>query len=141
MRRILYITLFLLLVQQLKAQQTSLVGTYQVDLIKTLELMEGEWKQKYDGLEAPAKERANLSMADRVFVFHDNGQIEVRWKVNGTDKTATGTWELKEEDKLIIKIGEQTTQYTVSRPTNSDLVLKNASGKGFFNNLYLLNAG
>lgn len=141
MKRILYMALLMLLVQQLNAQQISLSGSYQVDLNKTLELMEGEWKQKYDGLEMQAKERANQSMGDRIFIFQEGGQIEVRWKVNGSDKAVTGTWELKEEDKLIIKIGEQTTQYTFNLLSENGLILKNASGKGFFNNLYLVKAG
>jgi hypothetical protein len=99
--------------------------------------MEGEWKQKYDRLETHAKDRANQSMMDRQFIFKDGGQVEVHWVYNGSSKFVTGTWELNGEENLYIKIGEQTTEYTVSRPSATSLILRNSKGKGFFNSLYL----
>lgn len=140
MRRISYYILFsllmLLVIEQLHGQQ-PLTGSYKVELSKTLALMEGEVKQKYEALDDQAKQRAGASMAGRVFTFQEDGQIEVRWNANGTERTTTGTWELKGDDELQIKMGEQVTEYNVSRPTEADLILRNSKGRGLFNNLYL----
>lgn len=135
----IYISL-LLLVKQVYAQEAMITGSYKVDVIKSVSLMEGEVKQKYEELDSSVKERAKESMKDRVFNFQEDGQVEVRWKVNGSERVANGNWELKGDDILTIKIGEQVTEYSISRPTESDLVLKNPNGKGLFGNLYLTRA-
>lgn len=122
--------------QQVYGQQT-LEGTYTVDLAKTLALMEGDNKQKYESLEAPVKQRANQSMEGRVFIFKEGGRLEVRWKANGSDKFAEGTWELKDQENLLLKVGEQATEYQMSWSTETDIVIKNENGRGFFSNLYL----
>lgn len=122
--------------QQVFGQQT-LEGTYTVDLAKTVALMEGDNKQKYEGLETSVKQRANQSMEGRVFVFKEGGGLEVRWKANGSDKFAEGTWEMKDQENLLLKVGEQTTEYQVSWSAETDVVIKNESGRGFFSNLYL----
>lgn len=137
MKRISYSIFMLLIIQQLSAQQPLPTGTYKVDLNKTLALMEGEVKQKYEALDDQAKQRAGASMAGRVFIFRENGQIEVRWNANGTERTTTGNWELKGDDELQIKMGEQVTEYSISHPTQTRLILRNSKGRGLFNNLYL----
>jgi hypothetical protein len=136
MKKYYYIILLVFATQQVYGQQT-LEGTYTVDLAKTVALMEGDNKQKYEGLDASVKERANQSMDGRVFVFKEGGQLEVRWNANGSDKFAEGNWELKDQEKLLLKVGEQTTEYQVSWSTATDIVIKNKSGRGFFSNLYL----
>jgi len=136
MKKFYYIILFVFAMQQVYGQQT-LEGTYTVDLAKTVDLMEGDKRQKYEGLEVSVKERANQSMEGRVFVFKEGGRLEVRWKVNGSDKFTDGTWELKDQENLMLKVGEQTTEYQVSWSTETDIVIKNEKGRGFFSNLYL----
>jgi hypothetical protein len=136
MRKFYYIILLIFTMQQVYGQQT-LEGTYTVDLAKTVALMEGDSKQKYESLEASVKERANQSMEGRVFVFKEGGRLEVRWKANGSDKFVEGTWGLKDQEKLLLKVGEHTTEYQVSWSTATDIVIKNESGRGFFSNLYL----
>jgi hypothetical protein len=123
--------------QQGYAQQVSLIGTYRVHLANTLAVMDNEGKHKYEALDAQAKERARLSIEHRVFVLREGGQIEVRWKVNGSDKTASGTWELKDGDELVIEVEERITKFSYSQPTANALVLKNTNGKGLFNNLFM----
>lgn len=136
MRKFYYLILLLCSMHQIYGQQTF-VGSYKVDIAKSLSLMEGEIKQKYEGLDSAVKERAKESMKDRVFNFKEEGQVEVRWNVNGSERVADGSWEFKSDDILTIKIGEQVTEYSVSKPTENDLVLKNQNGKGLFGNLYL----
>jgi hypothetical protein len=131
-----YIILLLCTMEQVYGQQT-VEGSYTVDLTKTVALMEGDNKQRYESLELGVKERANQSMEGRVFVFKEGGRLEVRWKANGSDKFAEGTWELKDQENLLLKVGEQTTEYQLSWSTATDLVIKNENGRGFFSNLYL----
>ncbi|MBX2969799.1 MAG: hypothetical protein KF803_10555 [Cyclobacteriaceae bacterium] len=136
MKKFYYIILLLCTMQQIYGQQ-ALDGIYTVDLAKTVALMEGDNKQKYDSLDSSVKERARQSMDGRVFVFRAGGQLEVRWNANGSGKFTEGTWEMKDKEILLIKIGEQVTEYLVIRPTATGLVLKNEGGRGFFSNLYL----
>lgn len=137
MRKYLTYFLFLFCFLQANAQLNFTPGTYKVDLGKTLELMEGEWKQKYDALTPNQKNLANQSMMDRLFVFYEEGHVDISWKVNESSKSITGTWQLNDSNNLLIRIGEQSTEYKMNSTESNGLALKNPNGKGFFNNLYL----
>lgn len=137
MRSFYFTVLLVFTLCRTHAQLSLPEGTYHVDTQKTLALMEGERKQKYESLEAEAKARATQSMADRIFIFKEGGQVEVRWKVNGIGKSVAGTWALTGEDVLQIKINDQVTEYSFSWPTSTGLLLRNSKPAGFFSTLHL----
>lgn len=113
------------------------IGSWKINVEESIKLMEPSTKSKYDSAKAEVKEHAKKNMEGRVFIFHENGTMEAQWSANGSSKSAIGSWELREGNKLHIKMGELLTEYGFSYPKQNELVLKNSNGRGFISNLYL----
>lgn len=118
--------------------QSQIQGTYHVSVSKTEELIAGSTKSKYDSLNSEAKSRARASLGDREFRFSEGGALEVKWKVNGSEKAVTGKWELRANGaELALNVNGTETIYQLSRPDANSLVLHNEKGNGLYNTLYL----
>jgi len=136
MRTYLIPGILLLIATSVRAQQNSIAGKWQLDLSKTIGLMDNTVKQKFDGLDQDVKTRMEISMTDRTFSFNEDGNVTVNWKSQGNPRVSTGTWEVSNET-LMITIGGDVQQYTFEKTTGSHLVLRNTVPAGFFSNLYL----
>lgn len=119
-------------------QQNSVVGTWQVNLESTIELMDSGLKERYDTLPGHIKAQADGSMTGKTFTFNQNGSVTIQWNVNAVAKTASGTWQLTSGgSRLVVAVGGLEIEYQVEWEGNDGLILRNTKAGGLFTNLYL----
>jgi hypothetical protein len=119
-----------------QAQSTSILGTWAVDVDKTISIMSSSTKQQYDKMHDEAKVRASNAMKDREFSFRENGEVTVKWKSGGEQRISSGTWAAT-DDKLNITIADQTVSYDVEFKSADEMILRGQIQRGLFSNLYL----
>lgn len=135
MIRIYVTSVILLITTSVRAQQNSIIGTWQLNLSETIALMDSITKQKFDSLDQGVKTRIETSMSDRTFVFASSGDITVHWKAHDTARTSSGTWQTSGET-LTITFGDDEQLFSYEL-TGSNLILRNTVPSGLFSNLYL----
>jgi hypothetical protein len=120
------------------AQNEKFVGTWRIDMDRTLSIMDGNVKARYDTLSAEGHARAVNAMKDRVFAFSEDGSVAVNWTSRSGRRVSSGTWVVDEAPaNLLIKIGERTTGFSYEFPSGTTLILRGKGKRGFFDNLYL----
>lgn len=140
--KICLITAGLLIVaNEIMAQGNNLIGTWHLDINKALTVMDPKYKIGYDSLPVAIKERATSRMNGRVFVFSDNGDIQVNWKSQKESHISNGQWLINELQKeLSITINGQTSEYDYEFMSDAVLIIRAKNKRGFFDNLYLIKA-
>ncbi len=127
--------LVMLAYQGLYAQTNPLVGSWLLDVDKSIQMMSGEMRQRYDSLSTDGKVRVKTAMNERFFNFQENGTIQVLWKVNEQPKESFGVWAHGSEAGLIIITIDSNPQEFEYSFEGSELQLRNRQITGFFTTL------
>lgn len=122
------------------AQAESVIGSFRIDVVQSIELMEEGTKARYDSLPIEIKSRITDSMETRRFVFHENGQLQVNWGTPPSSSHLSGAWTLQRAgiNKLVLDVGGDHKEYLVADESENHLLLTNTEGTGLFNNLLLV---
>ena len=122
---------------KLIAQNERFIGSWRIDMDKTLAIMDASVKIRYDTLSEEVHARAVNAMKDREFMFSKDGSVAVNWTAGSGPRVSTGTWRIDSSPNLLIRIGEGITGFSYEFPSENTLILRASGKKGFFDNLYL----
>lgn len=120
------------------AQNDKFIGTWRIDMDRTLDIMDGDVKARYDTLSAEAHTRAVNAMKDREFVLKATGEISVKWRSPNGERTSVGRWSIDRSGKILsIIMDKRTVAYEVEALSQKEMVWKGKSKGGLFSNMYL----
>lgn len=137
MRYITVTILLLVSVCHVSAQEynTTLVGTWALNIDNTVELMEGLNKTNFYRMPDDKRSDIKNTFRQRTFQFWANGDFQVQWYDGKNQKNATGHWSASKEN-LTIEIDGKSTIYTVREVGNARMILvKKAESVGLFKTL------
>lgn len=125
------------LVSIAQTERDQFIGTWKVDVAKSIEKMDTDSRSKYEGLNEEVKSRASASMASRGFTFKNDGQVVVTWKSAGGEVNNNGQWVLDETARTIsITVEGKAVEYSYDFLSNTELNL--LGGAGIFTTLSLI---
>lgn len=90
--RILLLATVLLLAIQAWGQNNQLIGSWRINMDKTLAIMNSDARKQYDTLSIELQSRAVNAMKDREFILEGSGHISVKWLSRNGPKTSSGRW-------------------------------------------------
>lgn len=130
---------FMLIACWSSAQSVDFVGSWRLDINKSIARMSPQFKNRYDTLKYEVKDRAVDRMNGREFIFFSDGNITVNWKSNQGPQISKGNWLIDESGKnLSVTIDDREINYSYEFLSSDVLVIKPTRQFGFFDALYLL---
>lgn len=120
------------------AQNEKFIGSWRIDMDRTLVIMDAGVKIRYDTLSTETHSRAVNAMKDHEFTFSKDGSVAVNWTAGSEPRISRGNWSVdKPRGDLLITVGKRTTVYSYEFPSGTTLILRGKQKRGFFDNLYL----
>lgn len=140
MRYITVVILLLLSVSHVNAQDynSTIVGTWSLNIDNTLELMEGSTKTNFDRMSDDKRNDIKNAFSQRKFQFWANGDFQVQWYDGKNQNNAKGYWSAS-NDNLTVEIDGKSTIYTIREVSNARLarmiLVKKTGNVGLFKTL------
>lgn len=101
----------------------NVTGIWRVDWNTTVSLMSQTDRAVYDQLPQTQRDLLTESFADREFTFEQNGQLSIRFTLNGTNQSFNGTWVAVGADSLQMRVQDRVSTYRMELQSESKLKL------------------
>lgn len=134
---LLFVILFALATIGLAQEPPKLNGTWEVNIVETLEYMRANQRVQFDSLSATKKEQIIQSFASRRFDFQDSGNLTVHWTTGNNSRTMDGKWAASQDALEIVDDKGTAHSYRISFPDASTVILTFEGQTGLFSKLCL----
>lgn len=133
--RLFVLTAIILLPGYSKAQD-NLIGTWVLDVDKSVKLMAGEMKSRYDSLSSEKRVAAQAAMSGRTFTFQEDGVVSVAWRSKEAAMESTGNWKADVSTGTVtITIDNRAQVFDYKVTGDKELRLVHQKVSGFFSTL------
>lgn len=117
-------------------QDSDLLGSWVLDVDKSVKLMSGEMKSRYDSLRPDRQLAAQSAMSGRTFTFQEDGVVSVSWRAKEASKESTGKWKADASTGTVtITIDNRAQVFDYKVTDEKELRLIHQKASGFFTTL------
>lgn len=119
----------------LMAQENSIEGTWQMDVDRSVAMMTGATRSRYDSLAADKQLKVKSAMNGRIFKFLSEGKITVIWKSGTQQRESLGEWKYGPNPGTLQITIDNKIQPFDYHFVDGVLQLTSSEGAGFFSTL------
>lgn len=116
-------------------QDSDFLGSWVLDVDKSVKQMSGEMKSRYDSLRSDRQLAAQSAMRGRTFTFQEDGVVSVSWRAKEASKESTGKWKADASTGTVTITIDNRVEVFDYKVTAEELRLIHQKVSGFFTTL------